>query len=67
VAQAAETLRCNVCEVTVEAKEAKEHSASKEHTLRKQKLEGDWKETASRMYNHDNSVVVQWAASIHEH
>ncbi len=67
MAQAAETLRCNVCEVTVEAKEAKEHAASEEHNMRKQKLEGDWKETASRKYSHDNSVVVQWASSIHEH
>jgi hypothetical protein len=65
VAQAAEKLRCNVCDVTVDAAGAKEHSASKDHALRKQKLEGDLKETASRKYGHDSSVVVQWAASIH--
>lgn len=62
----AEKLRCNICDVTVDSTaEANEHSAGKDHVLRKQKLEGDLKETASRKYGHDSSVVVQWAASIH--
>ncbi|MEO9363451.1 MAG: hypothetical protein ABI348_06070 [Nitrososphaera sp.] len=64
VAQAVEKLRCNVCDVAVDMTSAKEHSASREHALRKQKLEGDLKETAARKYGQDSSVVVQWAASI---
>ncbi|WP_148700721.1 hypothetical protein [Candidatus Nitrososphaera evergladensis] len=64
MAQAVEKLRCNICDMTVSLAEAKEHSARKDHALRKQKLEGDLKETASRKYGHDSSVIVQWAASI---
>jgi hypothetical protein len=65
MSQAAEKLRCNVCDVAVDVASAKEHSASAEHALRKQKLEGDLKETAARKYGQDSSVVVQWAASIY--
>ncbi|UVS69814.1 hypothetical protein [Nitrososphaera viennensis] len=65
MAQAAEKLRCNICDVTVDTAGAKEHSASRDHALKKQKLEGDLKEMrASGKYGHDSSVVVQWAASI---
>ncbi|HVX02827.1 MAG TPA: hypothetical protein VHA09_06705 [Nitrososphaera sp.] len=61
-----EKLRCNICDVIVDdAAKANEHSMEKDHALRKLKLEVDLKETAARKYNHDNSVIVQWTASIH--
>ena len=66
MAQAAENLRCNICEIAIEVALAKDHSAGEIHKRKKLMLEGDLMDTATRKYAHDSSVVARWATSIHQ-
>jgi hypothetical protein len=60
-----EQVRCNICQVSLEASAAKEHAMMSSHVEQKARLEGEllaakWAEYDGR----DDSVASQWAATL---
>lgn len=59
-----EQVRCNICNIVLSQKEAKDHASTPAHMERKSKLEEDLKAVRSGQYKDDRSVVLEWQESI---
>ena len=59
-----DSLRCNICEKTVDATDAKDHAMTKDHASKKSRLEEELKSTVVRKYAEDSTVVLRWSASV---
>jgi hypothetical protein len=62
---AMEQVRCNICQVSIEASAAKEHALLPSHVEQKARLEGELLAARQAEYDdRDNSVAGQWAATL---
>lgn len=60
-----EQVRCNICQVSLDASAAKEHAMLPSHIEQKARLEGEL--LAAKQAEHDgrdDSVASQWAATL---
>jgi hypothetical protein len=63
VAEEEEQLTCNICGITVNASQAKQHSSTSSHKLHKSTLEQELNAVRKENYQNDSSVVVSWKRS----
>jgi hypothetical protein len=63
VLMADEQLKCNICEVTVSASQAKHHASTSSHESRRAGLEQELSKIRKESYKNDSSVIVQWESS----
>lgn len=60
-----EQVRCNICQVSLEASAAKEHTMLQSHAEQKARLEGELLAARQTGYDgRDDSVAGQWAATL---
>ena len=60
-----EQVRCNICQVSLEASAAKEHAMMSSHVEQKARLEGELLAAKRAEYDgRDDSVASQWAATL---
>jgi hypothetical protein len=59
-----EQVRCNICNIVLSQKEAKDHASTSPHMKHKSKLEEDLKAVRNEQYKDDSSVVLEWQGSI---